>query len=1135
MQGTEEKHSTWLNRPILSNFPLTWEVFIFSTILILAFITRFYDLESRVMSHDESLHTYFSWKLFQGQGYEHSAMMHGPLQFHLISLVYFIFGDNDFTSRIPAVLASIATIGFLWNFRRYLGSAGTLVASALFLISPYMLYYGRYVRNEAFVVLFGVITIWAVLRYLDTGTPRYLLFLTAATVLHFASKETSFIYTAQVLLFLGFLFLYRVSRRVWNKDSERSAFLFSLVISSVCIGLAIGSTVLSARGGILTAEDVAAPLVPGEETIGGITGSAPPLLIILASTAVFFLAASLFFLLHGYGIKKLRSERTFGLIVLLGSLVLPQLAPFLIRMVGWDPLDYSSTTGLLRIAAFVIPMFAISLAIGLLWNPRQWIINSALFYAIFFVLYTTVFTNGAGVFSGLVESLGYWLEQQGVKRGSQPWYYYILIQLPLYEYLAIIGTLLAAGFGLSGWIKRIKRDQYSENHVDSVQSDKQIDQKQAGDSSPSGLRERALIFIGFWTITSLLFFTIAGEKMPWLSVHIALPMLLLSGWSIGQLFERINPNLLLANRGYLVLAILPVFFISMVIILGYLFGTSKPFQGQELDQLRTTSNFLMAMFALVISGWGLRIILKDWERSQSLSFFLLAFFSFLGILTIHTTIQASYIDFDKATEYLVYAHSARGVKDVMKRVEDISFRTTDGLALEVAYDDDISWPFTWYLRNYFNQRFYGASPSRDLRNLPVILVGDNNFSKIEPVVGNAFYRFDYIRMWWPNQDYFNLTVDRIKEFILSPTYREAIFKIWLDKDFDLYGEVKGIDYSLPNWNPSDRMRMYIRKDFLSQLWDYGVGPVAAEVIADPYEGKYVDLTADSIIGQTGARPGEFNAPRGIAVAPDGSIYVADSENHRIQHISQDGTPIATWGSYASLEEGEAPGGTFYQPWGIALGQDGSVYVADTWNHRIQKFSANGEFVKVWGYFDQSDSPYAFWGPRDIVIDINGNLLVTDTGNKRVSVFDSDGNFISRFGSHGFGPGQFDEPVGIAIDPSTGLVYIADTWNQRVQIFESGADSMYSLVTFWEITGWYGQNLDNKPFITIGDDGLLYATDPEGARVLSFTTEGEFLQYWGEYSVGPEGFGIAQGIASDGEGGIWVSDSYNDRLLHFTIQ
>jgi hypothetical protein len=95
--------------------------------------------------------------------------------------------------------------------------------------------------------------------------------------------------------------------------------------------------------------------------------------------------------------------------------------------------------------------------------------------------------------------------------------------------------------------------------------------------------------------------------------------------------------------------------------------------------------------------------------------------------------------------------------------------------------------------------------------------------------------------------------------------------------------------------------------------------------------------------------------------------------------------------------------------------------------------------------------------------------------------------------------------------------------------------MYSLVTFWEITGWYGQNLDNKPFITIGDDGLLYATDPEGARVLSFTTEGEFLQYWGEYSVGPEGFGIAQGIASDGEGGIWVSDSYNDRLLHFTIQ
>jgi uncharacterized protein (TIGR03663 family) len=138
-------------------------------------------------------------------------MMHGPLQFHLIALSYFLFGDSDFTSRIPHALASILSVVFLWNFRRYLGRAGALIAAALWVISPYMLYYGRYARNEAFVGLFGLMTLWAILRYLETGKNHYLFWLTAATVLHFTSKETAFIYTAQALLFLGFYFLHRLS------------------------------------------------------------------------------------------------------------------------------------------------------------------------------------------------------------------------------------------------------------------------------------------------------------------------------------------------------------------------------------------------------------------------------------------------------------------------------------------------------------------------------------------------------------------------------------------------------------------------------------------------------------------------------------------------------------------------------------------------------------------------------------------------------------------------------------------------------------------------------------------------------------------------------------------------------------
>src|SRR4030042_1019697 len=142
------------------------------------------------MSHDETSHSYFSWLFYKGNGYAHDPVTHGPLQFHLVALSYFLFGDSDTTARIPAALFSIASVAFLWYYRRYLGRAGALIGAVLMTISPYMLYYGRYSRNEAFVGLWGLLTLWAMLRYFDTGKPAYLYMLAAAVSLHFSSKET---------------------------------------------------------------------------------------------------------------------------------------------------------------------------------------------------------------------------------------------------------------------------------------------------------------------------------------------------------------------------------------------------------------------------------------------------------------------------------------------------------------------------------------------------------------------------------------------------------------------------------------------------------------------------------------------------------------------------------------------------------------------------------------------------------------------------------------------------------------------------------------------------------------------------------------------------------------------------------
>ncbi len=175
-----ENKITWLERPIHPALPvLTNEVALFAGIILLAIVTRFYNLEPRVISHDESLHTYFSWLLYRGQGYQHTPMMHGPWQFHWIALSYFLFGVSDFTARIPAAMFSIATIWMVWYWRRYLGKTGALIAGLLMVISPFMLFYGRYVREDVYTGLSGLLMLYSILRYLESGSSTYLFLLWA--------------------------------------------------------------------------------------------------------------------------------------------------------------------------------------------------------------------------------------------------------------------------------------------------------------------------------------------------------------------------------------------------------------------------------------------------------------------------------------------------------------------------------------------------------------------------------------------------------------------------------------------------------------------------------------------------------------------------------------------------------------------------------------------------------------------------------------------------------------------------------------------------------------------------------------------------------------------------------------------
>ncbi len=1137
---------SWLKKPIIPQIPsISIETILIILIMLLAFFSRFYLLGERVMSHDETNHVWPSFDLYQGRGYRHDPITHGPMQFHLIALSFFMFGDSDFTARIPAALFSVGAVFFAWwGFRRYLGKTGGLVAAFLMLISPYMLFYGRYTRNEGFIELIGSLMLFSILSYLKTGKPRYVYLLTLSTVLHFITKETSFIYTAQALIFLALVFISRVYQKPWADPAKKRSSLISLAggVLLVILGLAASELLkvsTAAEGG------------------GAVSLLQNPIPFILAGVGGVAILASLYFIVAGFTWASIRRERSFDMLILLGTLVLPQLSAMPVKLVGWDPLNYQ-LDGLLHTAVFLAPIFAISIAIGMWWKPRLWLANAAMFYAIFIVFYTTFFTNGAGFFTGIVGSLGYWLAQQGVQRGSQPWYYFALIQIPIYEFLPVIGALAAIYIG----IKHPEHGNIPEDPDVSLApgngtADHQVEAEPPASAALDGVAEPGstlpgdglsgtadaappqaatpefrtpvLALFAFWSLTSLIAYTVAGEKMPWLTVHIALPLIFTAAWGFGYLIDTTPWRQIFQKKGLIVVLLLPVFFFSLSAVVGAFAGTTPPFQGKDLAQLQATATFIISAVVLAGSAIGLYYLMDSWSGREIGRGFSMVFLAILAVLTIRTAWRASFINYDTAKEYLVYAHAARGPKDVLAQVEDISRRITGGLDIAVAYDDEDIYPFTWYLRNYPNKVFYANNPTNDLRNDPIIIVGDKNYDKIAPIVGQGYEMFQTMRLWWPNQDYFNLTWDRILYAITNPQMRTALWNIWFNRDYTLYAQItENSNLTLTTWQPSNSLRVYIRKDIVSKIWQYGAAPSSQPADIDPYQKNMLSLTPDRTLGTAGNGSGQFQSPRGMVLAADGSIYVADSQNNRIQHLSPDGTVLQSWGSFADAAKGSAPGGTFYEPWGVAVGPDGSVFVADTWNNRIQKFSANGQFETMWGYFGRGEQPEAFWGPRAVAVNTQGQVLVADTGNKRVVVFDSQGTYVTQFGTAGTGEGQLDEPVGLGLDEQ-GRVYVADTWNQRVDVFTPAVDGKsYTAEGSWPVAAWYGQGIENKPYLALSPSGQVVVSDPEAHRVLIFDQAGAFQRGW------TADWGVVSGVAVDAQGGVWVVDSTNNRLTHFTL-
>jgi sugar lactone lactonase YvrE len=269
-------------------------------------------------------------------------------------------------------------------------------------------------------------------------------------------------------------------------------------------------------------------------------------------------------------------------------------------------------------------------------------------------------------------------------------------------------------------------------------------------------------------------------------------------------------------------------------------------------------------------------------------------------------------------------------------------------------------------------------------------------------------------------------------------------------------------------------------------------------------------------GGAGTGDGQFNQPESIATDPSGNVYVVDTGNNRVQKFSPNGAFITKWGGAGSAD------GQFNYPGGIAVSPDDNVYVADTGNHRIQEFSSDGTFVRKWGEYGTGAGQFRY--PFGLAADPNtGNVYVSD-GFNRIQVFTPTGAFTGVWiGSNGSAHGEFAGIMDAAADRDRNL-YIADVGNSRVEKFS--------------LDGRYQATFGNARFgpngrVDIGPLGDVFMAGT--SAIQEFNAAGEFLGTLTRLGSGDGQVNGSTDVATDSAGTLFVADVSNNRIEKFVVR
>jgi predicted membrane-bound mannosyltransferase len=657
---------------------LTIEQWGYVGLTVFAGVLRFWDLGLKPLHHDESMHAYFSWILFLNpSSYQYNPILHGPFQFHAIAYVYYVAshlgtpdgGVTDVTARVAAATMGTLMIPVCYFLRNNIGKAGALVAAFLLTISPTFVYYSRFTREDIYFASFIFITVVALFKYCEQRRLRWLLIGLGAFTGAYATKEAAFFNIAMfggvligfIAWELGSRFVYPWARRSEEQDeaaddaeerdgNEEGDALAEEAQTRRWARLPLG---LRKHAGI-----------PAVLLYLGVAGVAARLVLNWVQSTSSWIAAT-----DKYGAAnqdqiaaarlaqaQATSQDIENVLVNVLLLALVVIAIIVLVVVVWqlftDPYQMPPADRLARrgLARWVDPVRQ-PLLNGLVRVPwSHWFFGLLVMFGIFAALFwivpsadptrcngSTPLVQGAicswtqgfhqGIGDGLVQGIFYWITQQQVERGGQPWYYYLIL-IPFYEQLIVI-------FGLGGLVRCLAR--------------------------PTRFR----LFVVIWFVASLFLYSWAGEKMPWLTLHIVLPLLLLAAialdWAIVRALEMLDE--MAQNR----------------------YAGRSPFANQVLARSARPLFTLAVAFLLLIP-------------------------------MLHSMLFVTYVDpGDAPHEMLSYVQTTTDVTDVMAKINALDQKLYGGThQLKIGLPNSQAiWPFTWYLRDYNYVWYYydGKNPA----------------------------------------------------------------------------------------------------------------------------------------------------------------------------------------------------------------------------------------------------------------------------------------------------------------------------------------------------------------------------------------------------------------------------------------